>query len=277
MAITSIPKKPRNAEFEQLLGNRGPDSKDQFHTEVFEQDSVEQDSAEHISTRKLFLTFISTVLSLRGHSLVPQPLVDKATGSVLCWNGEAWKIGGAVIANNDTQAIFKRFLDGASRGSSHRVDPKKTQDGVISVLNSLSGPYAFAFYDATSRQLYFGRDSLGRRSLLKRIGPDSDFYLSSVTDPAERQGWAEVDADGLYIIDLFPNDSSTPTIHHESYIQADEVTDPWNQLVSSFWAKMHLISNLVSIDSSIPKAKQIMPPARKPVTSNLGPYFDWDP
>jgi hypothetical protein len=50
--------------------------------------------------------------------------------------------------------------------------------------------------------LFFGRDILGRRSLLRRLTNYGDLIISSVSDGHHDGGWAEIEADGVYCIDL---------------------------------------------------------------------------
>ncbi|KAK4506574.1 hypothetical protein PRZ48_000306 [Zasmidium cellare] len=73
---------------------------------------------------------------------------------------------------------------------------------ISQAMSQVAGPYAFVFHDAARRRLFFGRDFLGRRSLLRQITRDGDILLSSVTDGATSNSWSEVEADGVYCIDL---------------------------------------------------------------------------
>ena len=72
------------------------------------------------------------------------------------------------------------------------------------------------FYDATNNHIYYGRDCLGRRSLLQKSTPDGALVLSSVCDNATGEAWAEVEADGIYFVDLndFTDSSSVTHIPH---------------------------------------------------------------
>ncbi|KAF4512483.1 hypothetical protein G6O67_001618 [Ophiocordyceps sinensis] len=136
----------------------------------------------------LFLSLTSTVLSLRGDAIAKQPLVDSATGSILCWNGEAWRIQGQPVQGNDAQAVLSR-LSAADR---HGLDSSHA-DSVLDVLRAIEGPFAFIYLDYPARRLFYGRDRLGRRSLL--IKPGDPFSLCSVAgSPAA--AWVEVEADG---------------------------------------------------------------------------------
>ena len=136
----------------------------------------------------IYLTCIATVLSLRGHGITQQPLVSQSTGSILAWNGEAWAIGGHSVSENDGLAVLAA-LDGAV-----------SHEAVLDVFRAVEGPFAFTYYDPRDGgRIYFGRDRLGRRSLL--VHDEDDLALSSVADP-HIAGWREVEADGVYTLEI---------------------------------------------------------------------------
>lgn len=113
-----------------------------------------------LASNDLHLTFASSVLALRGDTVQEQPLIDPTTGCVLCWNGEAWKVDGKRVPGNDSGEIFKLLLSAstiAENDSSHNVS---------NILTGIAGPFAFVFYNALTSTIYYGRDRLGRRSLL---------------------------------------------------------------------------------------------------------------
>jgi len=140
------------------------------------------------------LLFTSTVLSLRGGHVVAQPLTSPETGSVLCWNGEAWKIGHDIVEGNDGEAIIG-LLDANIRSKS--ADESIT--GVLNALRSISGPFAFIYFDRVHFLVYFGRDCLGRRSMLYNADEVSDtIQFSSIAD-SKSSSWKEVEADGIYV------------------------------------------------------------------------------
>ena len=189
----------------RLLQNRGPDNTGQHQT-IIESNITGTNEA----SRQSYATFLSTVLALRGKDVVQQPLRDDAIGSVLCWNGEAWSVSGDMIEGNDSLLIFKELLDkcAGSKDASTR--------NVVDFLASLRGPYALVFYDACNNRLYYGRDCLGRRSLLRKSTSDGTLVLSSVCDNTSGEAWSEVEADGIYLVDLaFPETTSTlfPSTH----------------------------------------------------------------
>ncbi|GFP58009.1 asparagine synthetase domain-containing protein C4F6.11c [Trichoderma asperellum] len=166
---------------EQRLRNRGPDHLGAVKTQLCRDDAS-----------SLYLTLTSTVLSLRGDHVARQPLVDEESGSVLCWNGEAWKLGGKPVEGNDGEAILSMLIAASSNNSGDK-------DSILDALRSIEGPFAFIFLDKKAKRLYYGRDRLGRRSLL--LKREEDFLLSSIAE-APAVGWAEVEADGCYIIEL---------------------------------------------------------------------------
>ena len=175
-----------DADTAALLRNRGPDRCNQHDMVIRHQDV------------SLHATFVSTVLSLRGSAVVDQPLVQQDARHVLCWNGEAWSMGGQPISGNDSSAV----LDALAQSRMMHVDRQVTAAHTVKVLSSIRGPYALVYYDATSNYIFYGRDCLGRRSLLRKTTADDDFTLSSVCVNSSGDRWAEVEADGIYMLDL---------------------------------------------------------------------------
>lgn len=153
-----------------------------------------------------FLTFVATVLSLRGDVVVEQPLEDKQSGSILCWNGEAWKIDGKPVVGNDTMIILDLLLKAISRqtteNSDYAVLKEETSQAVVDVLSMISGPSAFIFYDTRWCRIFYGRDKLGRRSLLHKIGQDESLSLSSISCSTITKDWVEVEAGCIYRVDF---------------------------------------------------------------------------
>ncbi|KAL4730564.1 hypothetical protein ACLX1H_002600 [Fusarium chlamydosporum] len=181
-SIATSPDNSLSPELERCLCNRGPDHTGTVKTQLDNSHS------------ELFLTFTSTVLSLRGDHVARQPLVDLATGSVLCWNGEAWAIRGEPVQGNDGEAILALLAE-ASQGSGDVMD----------VLRAIEGPFAFIYLDKPAKRIYYGRDRLGRRSLLVKDG--LPFILSSIAETSVDE-WTEVEADGCYTLDLSVDVSS---------------------------------------------------------------------
>lgn len=125
------------------------------------------------------LSFTSSVLHLRGQKMTCQPLVSDS-GHVFCWNGEAYRYLDRDIEDNDARSIFEIL--------------EKEEDDVLKALQAIEGPWAMVYYNG--KHLYFGKDCLGRRSLLFQLQRDS----VEVASVAETTGWK--DMQGVYKIDL---------------------------------------------------------------------------
>ncbi|XP_059199430.1 asparagine synthetase domain-containing protein 1 [Centropristis striata] len=158
------------------LKRRGPD--------------LSQDLTVRGSNLSCWCLFSAHVLHMRGR-LTPQPLQDD-TGNVLLWNGEIF--GGVPVPpeENDTAVV------------SGRLSSCSSSSEILSVLSSLRGPWGFVYYQKAGDYLWFGRDVLGRRSLLWRF-EDNALTLTSVaargSGPAQA-AWREVPASGVYRVDL---------------------------------------------------------------------------
>lgn len=186
------------------LKARGPDSLKE-HVVVLQSPQTEGNIDKTYT-----ITFVSTVLALRGHEVQVQPLVDGQTGSVLCWNGEAWKFGDHVVSGNDSVQVF-RLLLAASKAPQPR-------DEVLNLLTSIAGPFAFVYYDAVSSTLYYGRDRLGRRSLMISQDATSSLIISSNSTNSTYTSCAEIDTAGIYVLDL----ANSLTPHQELRRHDDE-------------------------------------------------------
>jgi asparagine synthetase B (glutamine-hydrolysing) len=189
-----------DADVLQLLQRRGPDSTScAQHTYG---DDCEEASSQRDGGGKIFLNFTSTVLSLRGSRTVSQPLQSSDGSHVLCWNGEAWSIAGQATTGNDTEAVFQLLSTAASQSSGTTSSAQDASDNIAKQMATIAGPYAFVFYDRHAGRVYLGRDFLGRRALLWRTNKSGNLLISSVTSGSHDNAWSEIEADGIYCIDL---------------------------------------------------------------------------
>ena len=154
------------------------------------------------------LTATSSILSLRGNNIIRQPLEDLEfqSDSFLSWNGEAWRFDGKSIRGSDVDVIFRHLLTSANtckdNVNSDATSRESAFQAVLATINKIAGPYAFVFYDAMNRRVFYGRDALGRRSLLIRRSSNSSIELVSVCGDRYGEGWVEVENDGLNVLDL---------------------------------------------------------------------------
>lgn len=185
------------------LQSRGPDSTGTITSTC----PCSLTGATQNSSSKAFVTLHSTVLSLRGSNTTTQPYQDPSGKYTLCWNGEAWNISGKRPTGNDTEAVCNLLVNDLEKPATEDVGAValsvSAQARCIAVaLSQIAGPYAFVFFDHLRSRLFFGRDFLGRRSLLNKITPEGDFLISSVSDGDARAGWTEIEADGIYYVDI---------------------------------------------------------------------------
>jgi asparagine synthetase B (glutamine-hydrolysing) len=183
-----------DAKLEKCLRNRGPD-----HLGTVDVRLDKDGSSLHVA-------LTATVLALRGDHVAAQPLVDDDSGSVLCWNGEAWKIRGEPVQGNDGKAVLALLSAASKLGST---------EAILDVMRSIEGPFAFLYLDKPSGVLYYGRDRLGRRSLLVHSSGDT-LQLSSIAQ-SSCTGWLEVEADGCYTLSLDPSnfEIAGPSTRHD--------------------------------------------------------------
>ncbi len=188
------------------LKRRGPDGVDSVSPIISLETTASRKSVSKLGKQTCFLTFLSTVLSMRGSSTVKQPLKDSESGSLLCWNGEAWKIEKQSIQGNDVEYVLKVFSNATKRQNDNADNTLASRNHslqcVVDMLSSIIGPYAFIFHDAQHHRIFYGRDPLGRRSLLIKRFSNGNIVLSSICDPTESADWMEVEANGIYVIDL---------------------------------------------------------------------------
>jgi asparagine synthetase B (glutamine-hydrolysing) len=172
------------------LRDRGPDALCTIE-ESSGHGGINSSSSDNL---KVFMVFTSSVLSLRGSEITVQPLIDEDSDSVLCWNGEAWSINDLEVEGNDAKAVHTKLQNAARDDSSFAA--------IVKCIGNIKGPYAFVYYDKLHENVWFGRDCLGRRSLLYNFDRDGTFRLSSVGEGSLEEGWAEVEADGIYCLNL---------------------------------------------------------------------------
>jgi len=186
------------------LCNRGPDSI------VLHCKKIQCTSSIDNKVIDIDLQLISSVLGMRGQ-LTVQPFID-TLGNILLWNGELF--GGYEIGqhDNDTQ-LMSHLLSSIS---------DRPRD-VLDILVKVKGPYAFIYWHESSRRLWFGRDVLGRRSLLVNRSKDR-FILSSIgsfpngidDSKLPLPQWNEINTFGLYSID-FPEIIQTDKVQLQSH------------------------------------------------------------
>ncbi|KAK3824593.1 MAG: asparagine synthase-domain-containing protein [Benniella sp.] len=194
----------------QLNAKRGPSAQDTYCTTISLNDAQGSDET-HVE-----LAFYGAVLHLRGDTVTRQPHVS-TTGNVLLWNGEIFDGVAVDHHQNDGRVLMDHLEDIAlqSSGQAHL-------NLLLEIMARIEGPYAFVYFHASSRTIYFGRDCLGRRSLLwhkkasQEDGVEPPFILTSVgysSFQGSLLALDEVPADGIYSLVLGSNGMSMITKH----------------------------------------------------------------
>jgi asparagine synthetase B (glutamine-hydrolysing) len=156
------------------------------------------------------LSLYASVLSLRG-KITPQPF--DLNGNLLMFNGEVYSGLDISDLENDTAVLASQLLD-------------KHDDQIMDCMSQIKGEWAFIYFQVNTKKLFFGRDFLGRRSLLYHLPNNSNdsFMLSSVS--CDMNSWEEVPTTGLFCIDLnSPNDFNVLNLANAS---TKIVHSPWN-------------------------------------------------
>ncbi|XP_014478031.1 PREDICTED: asparagine synthetase domain-containing protein 1 [Dinoponera quadriceps] len=130
--------------------------------------------------------FAGSVLWMQGPSIMTQPSLDR-NGNLLLWNGDLFS--GCLAKDDicDTSTVLDEF--------------QSTTD-IIPVLRKIEGPYSLIYYQKSSSILYFGRDIIGRHSLLLKV--DNETNSLTLTSVASKimKGIVEVPAIGIFAMNL---------------------------------------------------------------------------
>lgn len=186
-------KGPSIADVCEGLKRRGPDSLNKETLYVTASELQADASVENsVPGPSIKIDFVGALLSLRGDRPVSQPVKDSA-GNVLVYNGEVFGGLGVQPGENDTVVLMAAL--GACCACACHATPidnlcacytQEVHKTVQEILSALRGPWALVYWQAKHRLLWFGRDVLGRRSLLLHRPSLSDprFLLVSVA-PAD--------------------------------------------------------------------------------------------
>ncbi|KII93359.1 hypothetical protein PLICRDRAFT_35559 [Plicaturopsis crispa FD-325 SS-3] len=141
---------------------RGPDAQRTHRIAISGENVLE--SAGTSDGPPLSLEFFASELKLRGDAPVVQPHTQD--GNVLCFNGEIFEGLDISAHENDGVKLFQPM-----------TALQRPEEELPTLLSSIEGPYAFVYFHGTTQRLYFGRDPLGRRSLLIHKPSVSNPYL----------------------------------------------------------------------------------------------------
>jgi asparagine synthetase B (glutamine-hydrolysing) len=191
------------------------------------------------------LIFYGSVLHIQGNDCVPQPVVDE-DGNILLWNGEVFDGLEYGIELSDTMALSNLLQKELKELDS---DPLHT---IISQLLVIKGPYSFIYFHNASKQIIFGRDPFGRRSLILQKLENRLITMSNVSFPTKEASsciWEELPIGGLYSIP-FDGDLDRLTF------QAWPSTQP--QLCRQYIASNSALSDSVLLNDSVQQFSAIL-------------------
>ncbi|KAF9173169.1 hypothetical protein BGX20_003935 [Mortierella sp. AD010] len=186
---------------QELNARRGPSAQD------IHKITIAGNELRDVGTDNNQLEFYGAVLHLRGDTVTRQPHVSKS-GNVLIWNGEIFDGIFVDHHQNDGRVLMDQLEAISDQGE------KEHTKAFLDIMAKIEGPYAFVYFHASSLKIYFGRDCLGRRSLLwhRTIEEGTEgeiaslpFILTSVgysTFRSDLLALEEVPADGIYSLRL---------------------------------------------------------------------------
>ncbi|CAO1637369.1 unnamed protein product [Sympodiomycopsis kandeliae] len=217
---------------EQVCSRRGP------HCLRTQRISFRSDSITNA-----YLT--SSVLSLRGQGLTAQPIRSHDSHLSLAWNGQVYSVTvnhsssrrkattsqtarDALLAGENDGQILMDWLNAAldDYASSISSRSRALSMALDEVLSSIEAEWAMVLVDSVTGTAYYGRDPIGRRSLLlgpSEAGPSpspSLLLTSTASQEVLSSGFEfkEVDCTGIWAYSI--QDGQTVKLHDRSSTRA---------------------------------------------------------
>ncbi|KAF9919956.1 hypothetical protein FBU30_010344 [Linnemannia zychae] len=191
---------------QELNARRGPSAQDSHKVTLSQSKNTNQDP---LLNDAIDMTFYGAVLHLRGDHVTRQPHVSPS-GNILVWNGEIFD--GIPVGHHENDGKVLMSLLESISNSDHSIHEHR--QNFLDLMAKIEGPYAFVYYHEPSQTVYFGRDCLGRRSLLWHMSKQENaiielpFILTSTGYSSFRNellSLDEVPADGIYSLSLAPD------------------------------------------------------------------------
>lgn len=181
--------------------------------------------------------FAAAVLWMQGLGVTTQPTLDDDE-NLLLWNGDLFS--GCLAKDDvcDTNIISAEL--------------RSTTD-IMSVLRKIEGPYCFVYYQKSSHTLYFGRDIIGRHSLLLKVDSKADSLTLASVANKKIQGIVEVPAIGIFAMNL-----NMSRINLACY--------PWKEPDLRFTDIIEILETNLNVDIDI---KETISDARSSALTNL--------
>lgn len=243
-------------EIDSIIGTSDDDSQEIFFRDLIY--SITARGPDYISlTEHAILDknvmFFSSVLSLR-QPFTPQPIMT--TDFIFQFNGELYNDDSLLV--NDTEFflnVVNKNLGGSLDSIVHEESTSLTEgiakfdellngvsrsDAIFKAIKSLSGEFAFVLYDLKEDMIYFGRDAIGRRSLLYSL-IDDELIISSTPLYSSKECLNEIITYNLKTTELTPHPykqnysalSYNPVIDQEAGVLNSGSQEPTIKLLRS--------------------------------------------
>nr|KAF7404479.1 hypothetical protein H0235_015173 [Vespula pensylvanica] len=134
--------------------------------------------------------FAASILWMQGLKLVEQPLID-SDGNILLWNGDVFSGSLVNVLAKDDICDSITILNAFS-----------TSPNITNTLQYIQGPYSFIYFQKSSKVLYFGRDIIGRHSLLLQLNNEKNALTITSVGVKYLKNTMEVPAVGIFAINL---------------------------------------------------------------------------
>ncbi|XP_011633493.1 asparagine synthetase domain-containing protein 1 [Pogonomyrmex barbatus] len=155
-------------------------------------DAIAARGPDHLIEKHLSLNhnwhghFAAAVLWMQGAGVTMQPSLD-TNDNLLLWNGDLFS--GCLAKDDvcDTNVV---------------LDELQSTTDITSVLRKIEGPYSLVYYKRSNNMLYFGRDIIGRHSLLLKIDNKTNSMILASVANKRIKGIIEVPAIGIFAMNL---------------------------------------------------------------------------
>ncbi|CAF3617953.1 unnamed protein product [Rotaria socialis] len=147
-------------------------------------------------TSNLYVTFAVSVLALRGYKQQQQPFIDE-DGNILLLNGEIYEGALQISADDNDGVVLSQHLKRCS-----------TDIDICNLISAIEGCFAFIYFQKKTNSLYYGRDRLGRRSLLysTETDPPSNIKMILSSVQLNNLSYTELDSNILHKLTVIEAD-----------------------------------------------------------------------
>ncbi|CAB4252605.1 similar to Saccharomyces cerevisiae YML096W Putative protein of unknown function with similarity to asparagine synthetases [Maudiozyma barnettii] len=183
--------------------------------------------------------WFSSILSLRQPFTKQSIVIDGKF--VLQFNGELYN--NAIDQNgNDTQYIVQLL------SQINVLDKLLSQQQIIDVIRELDGEFAYTISDLVNEVIYFGRDTIGKRSLSYCTDSEThDLYVASITGTTSKD-FINCIGGQIYIFDIKERNfiNTTCTIRNSPYNVTSMIDEDMKGLITITNELFQQLTNAVS-------------------------------